>query len=148
MRQLLEGYKPAASARLHLLLAALMWTVVGALLLFFGGRWVLAEQLAYGWLLLAMAAGGGLLKAHFVLEPAAGRTIERIRSRGDGQCIGGFLSVRSWVFVVLMAAAGRYLRGELAPRIVVGLLYTGVGVGLLLAVRRLWHAWYRFKSDG
>ena len=144
----MESYKPAASARLHLLLAALMWTVVGALLLYFGSRWVLAGRIPYAWLWLAVVAGGGVLKARFVLEPAAGRTIERIRTRGDGRCIGGFLSVRSWIFVALMVVAGRFLRGGLAPRIVVGLVYTGVGVGLLLAVRRLWYAWYRHDADG
>ena len=33
--------------------------------------------------------------------------IERIRSRGNDRCLGGFLSLRSWGFVILMIAAGR-----------------------------------------
>ena len=54
-----EAYKPAAPARLHLLLAAGMWTGVGALLLVFGVRWVLPAESRYVplWLGLAVAAG-------------------------------------------------------------------------------------------
>jgi uncharacterized membrane protein len=143
----LEAYKPAASARTHLLLAAAMWTVVGALLLLFGVKWTLRGQIALAWLLLAVAVAAGALKARFLLRRAAGRTIERIRTRGDGRCVGGFLSIRSWAFVALMAGAGRLLRGALLPRAVVGLIYVAVGTALLLASRRLWQAWYHHGGE-
>ena len=35
-----ERYKPAAAVRAHLVLAGLMWTVVGAALVGFGSRWL------------------------------------------------------------------------------------------------------------
>lgn len=147
MADRLNAYKPAASARVHLLLAALMWTVVGALLLFFGVRWVLTSQTAHAAWLLAVAAAAGVLKAELVLRRAARRTIERIRARGDGRCVGGFLSWQTWAFVGVMAAAGRLLRGGPAPRIIVGVIYAAVGTALLLSVRRLWHAWYIHGTD-
>jgi hypothetical protein len=142
MADRLNAYKPAASARVHLLLAALMWTVVGALLLFFGVRWVLASRTAHAAWLLAAAGVAGVLKGELVLRRAARRMIERIRARGDGRCVGGFLSWRTWAFVAVMAGAGRMLRGGAVPRIIVGLIYAAVGTALLLSVRRLWHAWY------
>ena len=137
----LELHKPAVSARSHLLLAATMWTVVGSLLLAFGARWLLSAHVRYAWELLAVAAVVGLLKARFVLGRAARRTIERIRSRGDGRCIGGFFSLRTWAIVALMAGAGRVLRGGLIPLPVVGFVYAAVGTALLLAARQLWRAW-------
>jgi hypothetical protein len=100
----------------------------------------------YFWLLVAAAVALGLIKARFVLDRTAIRMIERIRARGDGRCIGGFQSLRSWVFVLLMVAAGRLLRGSPLPRIVAGLLYLAVGTALLLATRRLWHAWRTHDS--
>jgi hypothetical protein len=142
VRDRLEAYKPAASARTHLLLAAAMWTVVGAVLVLLGVKWTLNGKMPLRWLLLAAAVVAGGLKARFVLRRAADRMIERIETRGDGRCIGGFLSIRSWAFVALMAGAGRLLRGELLPRAVVGLIYVAVGTALLLAGRRLWHAWH------
>lgn len=147
MVDMLNTYKPGGSARVHLFLAALMWTAVGLGLSSFGGRWVLAGRSPYAPLLLTVAVTIGLLKARFVLDGAAGKMIQRIRIRGDGRCIGGFLSVRSWMFVALMMGAGRLLRGGPLPRMVVGLVYVAVGVGLLLASRRLWAAWGHHDSD-
>jgi len=143
MSDFLNSYKPAASARWHLLLAAMMWTVVGAALLFVGVRWELAGHIPHVSLLLTLAVVIGLLKGRFVLERAAERIIERIRTRGDGRCLGGFLSLRTWGFVALMAGTGRLLRGGLLPRTIVGFVYAAVGVALLLAARRVWYAWYR-----
>ena len=143
MRNWLNTYKPAAAARTHLLLAALMWTIVGVLLLSVGAHWLLAAPL---WLivpLLALALVLGLLKARFVLKRTVTHMIERIRSRGDDRCLGGFLSLRSWGFVVLMIAAGRWLRSHTLPHDVIGLLYVAIGSALMLASCQLWHAWYR-----
>ena len=146
MRSILDSCKPAASRRAHLLLASLLWTVVGCLLAFFGIRWIQASELTSVPLLLGCAVAAGLLKEHFVLRRAAQRAIERILARGDDRCLGGFLSWRSWGFVVLMIAAGRVMRGSPIPRVVVGFIYLAVGTALLFGARRLWMAWYRVDS--
>ena len=143
MRNLLDAYKPAAPARLHLLLAAALWTVVATLLLIFGARWTLAERMPYAWLVVSAAVAVGLIKARFVLDHIATRMIERIEEHGDGRCVGGFLSLRSWAFVALMVGVGRLLRSGLLPGVVLGLVYLSIGTALLLATRRLWRAWYR-----
>ncbi len=145
MRSILDSYKPAAPRCAHLLLASLLWTVVGGLLAFFGVRWIWASHLPNVPLLLGGAVAVGLLKEHFVLRRAAERTIERIIARGDGRCLGGFLSLRSWGFVILMVAAGRLLRGSPMPRVVVGVVYLAVGTALFVGARRLWFAWYRLN---
>jgi len=139
----LDDFKPAASARTQLLLAALLWTVVGALLLFFGVRWALAADIPYTAIILLLAIIAGALKAEYVLAQAAQRAIERICARGDGRCIGGFLSTRTWLLVLLMMGLGYALRHGLATRAVVGVLYVAIGTALLLAARRFWTAWYR-----
>lgn len=141
-----EAYKPAAPARLHLLLAAGMWTGVGALLLVFGVRWVLPAESRYVPLWLGLAVAGGCIKARFVLRRSAQRIIARIKSRGDGRCIGGFLSWRTWLLVALMVIGGRVLRRGLLPEAVVGLIYVLVGTALLLAAAQLWNAGLKWDS--
>jgi hypothetical protein len=137
----LETYKPAASLRTHLLLAALLWSVVGALLLVFGARWAWQAGGTWAPVLLILAMAAGLAKYHLVLYRAAERAIERICARGDGRCIGGFLSVRTWLFVLVMASVGRLLRVGALPRLVAGLIYVAVGTALLVGCRRFWRAW-------
>ena len=142
-----DAHKPAASARSHAFLAASMWTVVGAGLAFVGVRWVISSRLPHAWLMMFVAAAAGALKARFVLARSAQRAMERIAVRGDGHCVGGFFSYKAWIFVVAMACLGKFLRGGLLPRYIVGLLYIAVGTGLLLACRKLWSGWYRL-DDG
>lgn len=140
-RPLLERWKPRASGRTHLLLAAALWTCVGSALLFFGSRWTLLALGPWGGAVLALATLAGLAKGRLVLDRAAARIADRIAARGDGRCLGGFLSLRSWLLVALMSGAGRLLRGGLLPHGVVGPLYAAVGAGLLYSSRVAWLRW-------
>ena len=142
----LNTLKPAVPARWHLLLAALTWTVVGSLLSVFGTRWIIVSSPWTKMVLMAIAAAMGILKARFVLDRAADRIIKRIRDRGDGRCIGGFLSLPTWCLVAVMAGTGRWLRGGLLPHTLVGFIYLAIGIALLLACRRLWLGWFRYDS--
>jgi len=138
----LERWKPRAAGRTQLLLAGALWTIVGTLLLGFGARWTFeAFGPRTGLLATVLAIAAGLLKGRFVLDRAAVRITDRIAERGDGRCAGGFLSWRSWLLVVLMAAAGRLLRGGLLSHAVVGPLYAAIGAGLLFSSRTAWKRW-------
>jgi hypothetical protein len=144
MRAWLEAHKPAASRRAHLLLAACMWSTVGSLLLFFGTRWLLEHR--WGPIVLPIALAVGALKAHFVLDRAAGKIIERIHSHPDDRCIGGFLSLKSWATVAVMMIAGRLLRGSETIRPLVGPLYAAIGTALLLSSRHIWRSWRQMNG--
>ena len=143
-----DAHKPAAAAHAHLLLAGLMWTVVGAGLAAVGGRWLwLSPSRAAPWL-AAVAIAVGIAKSRFVLDRAAHRIADRIRERGDGRCLGGFLSLRSWAFVAVMVIAGRLLRGSHIARSLLGSVYLAVGVALLLSSRVAWREWRRRRAAG
>lgn len=132
--------KPAAPVRIHLLLAATLWTVVGVVLAVVGARWALESRPGIATLLIVVAVAVGVLKAVLVLAKVAGRIAARIRERGDGRCLGGFLSPRSWLLVAVMSVGGRLLRSCGLPHTVVGPLYLAVGVALATASGRLWSA--------
>lgn len=136
-----ESFKPAAAARTHLLLAATLWSIVGAALLFFGTRWLLAERSTTTWVLLFVALIGGVLKTWFILRRSARRIIQRIRARGDGRCLGGFISWKSWLLVGCMMTLGRLLRSGYLPRMTVGFIYALIGTALLTASISVWRAW-------
>jgi hypothetical protein len=135
-----ESHKPAAALPTHLMLAWLMWVVVGATLVGVGARWLWqAAPIAAPWLAVGAVAIGAI-KSRLVLDRAAQRIVARIRARGDGRCIGGFLSLKTWGLVVLMMVAGRLLRGTVAHGIV-GPLYLAVGTALCISSRQSWRAW-------
>lgn len=136
----LERWKPAARARTHLLLAGSMWTGVGTGLTVAGARWTLLNGGAWSVPLLGAGVALGLFKGKVALERTAARSSNRILRRGDGKCAGGFLSWKTWLFVVAMMGLGAGLRRSPAPRALLGVIYVAVGTGLLWGSRVFWRA--------
>ncbi len=127
--------------RTQLLLAWLMWATVGSALVGVGAWWLWGTApIAAPWIGAGSVAVGAI-KSNLVLDRTARRVVDRILARGDGRCLGGFLSLRTWGLVVLMMVAGRVLRGTLA-RGIVGPLYIAVGTALCCSSRISWRAWW------
>jgi len=136
-----QRWKPAARARTQVLLAALVWTGVGLGLTTAGVHWSLLAPAFWPAAILAVALPLGLLKGRFALTKAAGKIATRIARRGDGTCLGGFLSWQTWLFVLAMMGMGMALRRSDLPRAILGLVYTAVGVALLWGSRVFWGEW-------
>jgi hypothetical protein len=135
-----ENHKPSAGVATQLLLAGLMWTVVGAALSGVGGLWLWQSTPAAALWVAPAAIAIGLLKSRMALDRAARKITVRIRERGDGRCLGGFLSPSSWALVILMMVGGRFLRTTVT-HVIVGPLYLMVGTALLVSSRIAWQAW-------
>jgi hypothetical protein len=129
---------PAASRSTHLLAAALMWSLVGLGLLIAGILWILRSGSPWAPPMIVLAGLLGWFKARFVLSRTAERTVRRIEERGDGRCLGGFLSWKSWLLVAGMMLLGRFLRHSSLPLLWRGLIYAAIGAALFLASRRIW----------
>ncbi len=120
-----------------------MWSAIGAFLMTRGvGALLLLEPpLAGAIALIAFAIGW--YKARKVLAPTALKSVARIKARGDGRCVGGFLSWKSWLFVIGMAVFGRYLRSAGLPPWLIGLILCAVGFALLRASTVFWQAYLK-----
>lgn len=138
MEHNLSQLKPGASRSAHLLVAALMWTCVGLLLMFRGTVWL------YGidklWIILPAICVGSL-KALYLLDRSANKNISRIVEGKDGKCLGAVYSWKTWLLVILMMAMGCLLRNSTLPKEFLGLFYVSIGWGLLFASRKSWGAW-------
>lgn len=142
-----EAYKPRGSSREQLLLAGAMWAAVGAVLFSFGVSWIAGGQDGtQGLALSLLAVGLGLAKSKLVLDRTAAKIVGRIGERGEGRCIGGFLSLRSWLLVAAMVGLGRILRTGFLPLSAAGVLYAAIGTGLFFSSRFAWRAWYRGET--
>ncbi len=137
---------PAASRRTHLLAASLMWTLAGLGLCTAGTIWMTDSRSRWVAPVAILAIAAGALKGRFILDRAGERIIRRIDRRGDGWCIGGFLSWRAWCLVATMMVLGRLLRLSPLPLLPRGAIYLAIGVALLIASRGLWIAFRRAGS--
>ncbi len=126
-------------------MAGLLWTCVGAGLSLAGVNWSAESSLPWGLALVVGGVAAGVAKGRLVLERAARTSAARIIQRGDGRCLGGFLSWQSWGLVLAMMGAGITLRRSGVPRAFLGFLYTAVGTALLWGSRVYWAAWRRVE---
>ena len=78
MKSLLDRFKPAASRGTRLLLAALMWSVVGAGLAGAGLQWVVQSGAPSRPVVIAIALALGAAKGRYVLADLARRNADRI----------------------------------------------------------------------
>ena len=139
-----DRHKPAAAMQTQLLLAWLLWATVGSALIGFGGWWMWSSApVAAPWI-GAAAIAIGAVKSKLVLDQTARSVVDRIIERGDGRCLGGFLSLQTWGFVIFMMVAGRVLRGSLAHGII-GPLYMAVGTALCLSSRITWRSLHELR---
>jgi len=141
-----ERFKPAASIRSRLLVAALIWTLVGAGLLAAGFRWTVVDQGVRGWAGLAVALVLGWLKGRYVLGSRAVANAHRIIATGENRCLGGVFDWSAWVFVLAMIGLGYLLRHSDVPRPWIGVIYAAVGSALILASAGTWRRWRTLRS--
>jgi hypothetical protein len=136
-----ERFKPAASIRSRLLVAASIWTLVGTGLFAAGVNWTVVGQGARGWAGLALALLLGWLKAHYLLSGRAAANAHRIVAAGEGRCLGGVFEWSAWWFVLAMVGLGYVLRHSDVPRPWIGVIYAAVGSALVLASVSTWRHW-------
>lgn len=140
----LQKIKPGVNRRVHLLAAALLWTVVGMVLFLKGWGWI--NPAVNKWFVPA-ALALGTLKSIFILDRSAGRVVERIVKMRDGTCLGAVYSWKTWILVVLMMASGILLRTFFNPGTYIGTLYCAIGWALFLSSRFAWLAWFRWRDN-
>ena len=137
----MPGFVPAVKAKTRILLAALLWSGIGAMLLI---RGVLAfAGTGRDWW-LAVAVLLGTIKSRLVLDRVVLKNMSRLRALNGQRCIGGVYSVKTWLLVAVMIALGSVLRASPLPVWLIGWVYVLVGWALFWSSRQGWRAWREF----
>lgn len=141
----LTDLKPGVSQKTHLLLAALLWTIIGLFLVQRGIGYLIDDKL-----LLLTAAGilAGSLKSRYILDKSAERGVERIKRFADNTCVGAVYSWKTWLLVAGMMLLGILVRSSSLPETIVGTVCIAIGWALIRSSRLGWTAWFNWKSDG
>jgi len=145
-RSIVETLKPGVGSRARLLLAGLIWSLVGAGISVAGLRWMLTARWTWWLPGTAVALLLGLAKGHLFLVPNARANAERILAAGEHRCIGGTVTWPAWGLVAIMILAGVLLRHSALPRPWLGLAYLAVGSALLRGSLVTWGYWRRARA--
>lgn len=131
-----EKFKPAVDRGVLLLLAGCMWICVGTLLLTFSYSWLHAPQ--EGASVLPAVAGVFLALGihHFGFLRVVDKNLGRILPMEGKRCLFSFMTWQSYLVVGVMVAMGVLLRHSPIPKRYLSILYTGIGLALILSSLR------------
>jgi len=125
--------KPAVNKRVLLFLAGFMWLTVGTMLLFLSFTWLNAFQAQGSFLFSGIGVIVALVVHHFGFLKIVDKNLGRILPMEGTQCVFSFITWKSYMTVAVMAALGVLLRHSPIPKPYLSILYTGVGLALLLS---------------
>ncbi len=140
--KLLHNLKPGVTRQTHLLMAAILWMVIGCSLFLRGVLWLENENSV---LFVIPALLLGSIKSLFILDKSAKKSIDRLQQMADGSCLGAVYSVKTWSLVVMMMLGGYLLRISSLSLSLIGSLYCTVGWALFYSSRLGWMAWKQAK---
>lgn len=136
---------PHVSKRYLLLVAAIVWTIAGGILLF-RGLGVNHDQEAHWSVKIAFCVIGGLLFYRALFDRISSKHVRRIQSmNAERPVIFAFFNLKSYLMMFSMITLGITLRlsGLVAP-VHLALVYITMGIPLLMSSFRFYYTFFNF----
>ena len=131
-----EIFKPAVTKNALLFLAGVVWLCVGAMLLTLACSWLSDAPGKPFFIFLAAGILLALLVHHFGFLRIVDKNIARILPMTDKKCLFSFITWKSYMIIMVMVGMGTFLRHSAIPRPYLAVLYTGIGLALVLSSLR------------
>jgi hypothetical protein len=129
----IEKWKPGVPKSTLLLIAGVMWIMVGILLDGLAYSWLRSERRDYALLALIVGFVCSLVIHHFGFLRIVDKNLGRILPMEGRRCIFSFMSWKSYLLIIIMSLMGILLRHSLIPKLYLAVLYTGIGTALILS---------------
>jgi hypothetical protein len=138
-----DAFKPAVTNRVLLFLAGFMWICVGTMLLAFAYSWLCDAPRITIFLSFGVGIVAALFVHHFGFLKIVDKNIDRILPMGEKRCIFSFISWKSYFLVIIMVTFGSLLRHSTIPLQYLAILYTTIGLALILSSIRYMRVFIR-----
>ncbi|NOZ49818.1 MAG: hypothetical protein GXP37_07180 [Chloroflexi bacterium] len=141
----LNQLKPIVSRPWLFMLAGLMWTGVGLMLLWRAIGWLAAAP--HMWLIVVASTGIALFSYRFMFTHTARKNILRLCALPARVSLFAFNSLQGYAIIVLMIALGITLRHSAIDRGILAVVYTAMGGALLLASLHFYVQFWRVQTQ-
>ncbi len=126
-------YEPALPIPIHYLLAGVIWIYVGQMLISYAIRWFRETVTSFLWVFIMVSVICAFSIYKFGFSKLAYKNIRRLEQKRKKICIFAFMTWQSYLIMVFMIGLGITLRSLIGPNPYLGILYNGIGGGILLA---------------
>jgi len=132
----IDLFKPAVTKSVLLLLAGFVWLCVGTMLLVLAHAWLSDAPGTIAIMFFGFGVVLALLVHHFGFLKIVDKNIERILPMVEKKCLFSFITWKSYIIILVMVALGTFLRHSAIPHRFLAILYTGIGLALILSSLR------------
>jgi hypothetical protein len=139
----ISNFKPAVPNHLLLLLAGLVWIMVGTTLLLLAFSWLSNAQNTDMKLFAVTGVILALLVHHLGFLKIADHNLRRILLMNRKSCLFAFIPWKSYLVIAVMIAMGAILRHSTIPKHYLAVLYIGIGLALVLSSVRYFRVFIR-----
>ena len=129
-------FKPAVTKNVLLFLAGFVWLCVGTMLLVFAYSWLSDAPRTISFMSFGFGVVVALLVHHFGFLKIVDKNIERILPMVEKKCLFSFITWKSYMIIIVMVSMGTLLRHSAIPQQYLAILYTGIGLALILSSLR------------
>ncbi len=139
--------KPAVTKGALLFLAGFVWFCVGIILLVFAYSWLSNMPWALSFKFFVPGVLGALVIHHFGFLKIVDKNIERILPMAEKKCLFSFITWKSYIIIIVMVTMGTFLRHSAIPKQYLAVLYTGIGLALILSSFRYIRVFFNEKNE-
>lgn len=132
-RNWLTRFNPALPKKWLLILAGVMWSGVGILLLSLAFNWLAHPFATTSFWLGLLGVTISLAVNRWMFSGLAGKNIQRILAYQDKACVFSFQAWKSYLIIVVMMSGGILLRHSAFPKPYLAVVYAAIGGGLFQA---------------
>jgi hypothetical protein len=133
-------FKPAVTKSVLLFLAGFVWFCVGIMLLAFAYSWLSDAPKTIFFLFLSSGVVAALFTYRFGFLKIVNKNIKRILPISEKKCLFSFITWKSYMIIIVMVTMGTLLRHSAIPKHYLAVLYTGIGLALILSSFRYMQA--------
>lgn len=139
---------PAVPKHWLLLVAGLMWSGVGILLITLALTWMAKGFSTLAVLLGLLGIVISVIANRFMFTRLALKNINRILASNDKACLFSFQAWTGYVIIAVMMTLGITLRNSAIPKVYLATVYIAIGGALLLASFNYYRYFFRTDFSG
>jgi len=129
----IERWKPGVPKSVLLLVAGMLWVMVGIMLNGMAYWWLRKELPAQALSAAVVGFVASLFIHHFGFLRIVDKNLDRILPMEGKRCVFAFMPWKSYVIIAVMIGLGITLRHSPIPKLYLSVLYIGIGTALILS---------------
>ncbi|MBI5055241.1 MAG: hypothetical protein HZB61_01305 [Nitrospirae bacterium] len=147
MRSNFDRFNPTVDKRVLIVLAGIIWSIVGIMLCRLAVRWLSETTMQNAVWLGSAGFILSLIIHHFMFLKLLYKNIDRILSKEDKVCVFAFQSWKSYLIILFMIFMGLILRHSPIPKPYLSIIYIGFGGAMVLSSLVYYWNFFRYLKQ-